>query len=85
MSFDKMNTFVEEHTILMREFLRNISTMTEYETGYYNNRNNYSLNGYYNNSNVEVNLELDLIDICKQSCILHVLLSSITAGLDEVS
>lgn len=28
MSFDKMNQFVEEHTILMREFLRNISTLT---------------------------------------------------------
>ncbi len=26
MSFDKMNDFVEEHTSLMREFLRNIST-----------------------------------------------------------
>lgn len=31
MSFDKMNKFVEEHTILMREFLRNISTLTEEE------------------------------------------------------
>jgi hypothetical protein len=27
MSFDKMNQFVEEHTVLMREFLRNISTL----------------------------------------------------------
>ena len=28
MSFDKMNMFVEEHTCLMREFLRNISTLS---------------------------------------------------------
>jgi len=29
MSFEKMNQFVEEHTSLMREFLRNISTIPE--------------------------------------------------------
>jgi hypothetical protein len=29
MSFDKMNSFVNEHTILMREFLRKISTLTD--------------------------------------------------------
>ena len=29
MSFDKMNHFVSEHTVLMREFLRKISTMSE--------------------------------------------------------
>lgn len=27
MSFDKMNSFVDEHTLLMRDFLRNISTL----------------------------------------------------------
>lgn len=31
MSFDRMNRFVDEHTVLMREFLRNISTLTDEE------------------------------------------------------
>ena len=31
MSFDRMNRFVDEHTVLMREFLRNISTLSDEE------------------------------------------------------
>jgi hypothetical protein len=91
MSFEKMNTFVDEHTLLMREFLRNISTMNELEmiknsaSSLNNNNLDYQTYGdECNNENHEINFELEKIDIGKQSSILHGLLSSIFTAFDEV-
>ena len=120
MSFEKMNQFVEEHTILMREFLRNISTITDDDLAIENNQlkalaNNYEtsrintnnintnqnlpivtltpqspdrsrheiLSSEYNQNENDSDFEPELIDLGKQLSILHSLLVTILAGLDE--
>jgi hypothetical protein len=114
MSFDKMNQFVDEHTILMREFLRNISTLTaddeellmsesnDFQVGLLNSNPNVVGIGVSTNRknslpivnltpqtpttkrNSEVNFNLELIDLAKQLSILHMLLTSILNGLEDV-
>jgi hypothetical protein len=84
MSFDKMNKFVDEHTIMMHEFLNNISTLTEEEA------NNEMIN--FNsilpmtptspiNNNIETCLNVESIDLGKQLSILHVILTSVIKDL----
>lgn len=121
MSFDKMNKFVEEHTVLMREFLRNISTLTEEEKLEINQSNqtakitnvlpivtltpqtpdtphrtstkNNLVDSEFNNQSIDFNLSIpdeetnfepELIDLGKQLSILHSLLVTILASIDEV-
>lgn len=120
MSFDKMNQFVEEHTILMREFLRKISTITdedlEEQSQKANKANNLNTEGNgkshkqnlpivtltpqspetprramqtlmnleFNQRN-EPDFELELIDLGKQLSILHSLLVTILAGMDDTT
>jgi hypothetical protein len=135
MSFDKMNQFVDEHTILMRDFLRNISTFNESDLIAMQDqqtipmvtltpqtpktlkfalpKNSSSATSEANTPdmdhhpeqhthlnveppqhsssrkqtsiliNHEVNFDLDLIDLGKQLSVLHSLLVTILAGLDE--
>ena len=102
MSFDRMNEFVDEHTLLMREFLRNISTfnatdeiraielssptppqppiltLTPQTPKTSSSRKQTSIL-----INHEVNFNLDLIDLGKQLSIVHSLLVSILASIDE--
>jgi hypothetical protein len=146
MSFDKMNAFVDEHTILMRDFLRNISTLSEAdyramqeqihqhtipivtltpqtpktlkfaplpaESGGATITDDDDDGGNCNDDedsdlylqqqhqrhhksavakkasiliNHEVNYDLDLIDLGKQLSILHTLLVTILAGVDEAT
>jgi hypothetical protein len=92
MSFDKMNTFVDEHSILMREFLRNISSMSSSEllcSPSKSNQNrtviNYQTVLNSNSSINEINFELELIDIGKQACILHGILVSTFCNLDDTT
>ena len=102
MSFDKMNEFVEEHTILMKEFLRNISTSTEADllnesvklnrsvlpivtlTPQTPNMPHRSMRQQQELTEDESNFEFDFIDLGKQLSILHSLLVTILASLDEV-
>ena len=103
MSFDKMNEFVEEHTILMKEFLRNISTPTDADllnesvklnrsvlpivtlTPQTPNMPHRSMRQQQElNTGDESNFEFDIIDLGKQLSILHSLLVTILAGLDQV-
>jgi hypothetical protein len=101
MSFDKMNSFVNEHTILMREFLRKISTFTEEELM----PDNHALNlmpintpptppppppatappSKASNSSQEKSFDLELIDLGKQLSILHSLLNTIYSTLDDTA
>jgi hypothetical protein len=127
MSFDRMNKFVDEHTILMKGFLRSISTSSVSSTS--STANGYvDVNGYEyamssntiqkfssstspessspqtplstsrsslnTNNNMadysdrykkEMPFNSDLIDLGKQLSILHSILVSIIAGLDQVA
>ena len=100
MSFDKMNKFVDEHTVLMREFLRNISTSTETSDLSSNNSSTDSLSSAtttssvydkltnrtdnYDDNNNDLIFNCDLIDSGKQLSILHSLLVNIISSLDKV-
>jgi len=93
MSYDKMNSFVDEHSILMREFLRNISSMSNGEllsSPITNNQNNKTVINQQTAINLnspinEINFELELIDIGKQACILHSILVSTFGNLSDTT
>lgn len=73
MSFEKMNLFVEENTSLMRDFIRNISTLDD-DDGEDTKQVQVKKDP---NNNGEIQFELELIDIGKQLATLHGLLGTI--------
>ena len=92
MSFDKMNLFVNEHTILMREFLRKISTISDEDVLLAEQSTDNSMMPIVSLTPLtpktsptmqDTNFDLEFIDLGKQLSILHGLLTSICASLDE--
>lgn len=75
MSFDKMNKFVDEHTLLMKEFLRNISTS--------NDLNDSIEAASPINIQNEIPFNHDIIDIGKQLSILHTILTNNLSNIDQ--
>jgi hypothetical protein len=59
MSFEKMNKFVDEHTVLMREFLRNISTRNDTSSLSSKNSSNDSLSSDSTSSSIIDNKKIN--------------------------
>lgn len=85
MSYDKMNQFVDEHTSLMRDFLRKISTLSEDEEFELMNEGQVLPDFSPRTHKLASNPDLELVDLGKQLSILHSLLTSIEMGLDEAN
>lgn len=83
MSYDKMNQFVDEHTNLMRDFLRKISTINEDEELELANEGQILPEFNPRIHKITTNSDLELVDLGKQLSILHSLLTSIELGLEE--